>query len=489
MILDRFLSRPYDARTAVLTILFVSLGRMLLEVGIFQGQLNAELDLVSMGAVHLTFYTYCFLAFSLVLKVTLARPFANVANAVCVGLLFAFVAPVIDLFAYPHQVRSYRFEQSLSWTLFDGQVAWSESLSVWLAIAATGAFVLVMRRSVLWALAASVGAYAAGQLYHLSQLSFTRLASTCPALTEDWQHVPRAYLQEYLLPTALALGLYFLLRRRALTPALLRLNHALPAGALCLCGAAWVGRPLSVGLVKAALMVLLAFLLLVQNGYFDRREDRLGGRAASSSDQDVVWSYHFALLAALHLGAFGYPTVAMAALFAIAGLLYHHPAFRLKEVFCLSYKVEGVWVMLAFLVGVTGGGPGIVGQGVALPALLLLGGGALVAVPKDYKDIASDREAGIPTYYVLLTRRGMTEAAAHRLVVALQAAALMTVPVLLGLRYGWEPWLALPAALALTPGALLLGIPDRGRAVEASMYGLVAYLCGVALAVWWLVSP
>jgi len=142
--------------------------------------------------------------------------------------------------------------------------------------------------------------------------------------------------------------------------------------------------------------------------------------------------------------------------------------------------------MFAFLVGVTGQGAGLEGHGVALPALLMFGGGALISVPKDSKDLASDRKAGIPTYYVLLTRRGMSEVGAHRLIVALQAAGLQTVPVLLAAWYGWHPLLAAISIAALVPGAMLLGIKNRGTAVEASMYGLVAYLGIVAYTLSWL---
>jgi len=117
-----------------------------------------------------------------------------------------------------------------------------------------------------------------------------------------------------------------------------------------------------------------------------------------------------------------------------------------------------------------------------LPALLVLGGGSLVSIPKDWKDIESDRRAGIPTYYVLLTGRGKAEASIHRWIVAVMTACLIVPPVFMATTsVAWV--VCLPGILALVPGCVLLLLKDRRRAVRGMMWALAAYLAALAFAI------
>jgi hypothetical protein len=276
---------------------------------------------------------------------------------------------------------------------------------------------------------------------------------------------------------------YMGLRFKSLWKSLTRIVHALPHALLVLCGAAWVQRPLGSAVGNMGLILVVTLFLLIQNDYYDRKEDDLAGREGKVGHQDVVWTNFFMVL--LFLWVFQvYPVLALIlALFFIVGMLYHHPAVRLKERFCLSYKCEGITALLAFLAGTIDktGFPKDVS--LFIPGLLVLGGGTLVSIPKDWKDVDSDRQAGIPSYYVVLTRKGRSELTIHRWIVAIITVCLLIPPVSFLVDAGAHWSYILLASLAFAPGVALLLAKNRKLSVASYLGLLAVYMFLLAVAI------
>jgi hypothetical protein len=122
-----------------------------------------------------------------------------------------------------------------------------------------------------------------------------------------------------------------------------------------------------------------------------------------------------------------------------------------------------------------------------VPSILVFGGGTLISIPKDWKDVEADRAAQIPTYYVVLTRHGWDEHVAHWRIVGAVTLALVAMPIGFVL---WKGVSALGLALllsSLVPGAVLLWVQERKAAVEGMLWSVSGYLFLLAVALGWRV--
>ena len=166
---------------------------------------------------------------------------------------------------------------------------------------------------------------------------------------------------------------------------------------------------------------------------------------------------------------------------------------RQKERFCLSYKCEGITALLAFLAGTIDktGFPKDVS--LFIPSLLVLGGGTLVSIPKDWKDVESDREAGIPSYYVVLTRKGRSEMTIHRWIVGIVTFCLLVPPISFIVDAGAHWSFFLLGILGFAPGSILLLLKNRKWAVAnylwmLALYLLALYLLALAFSIYFYMS-
>jgi len=469
----RLIDSRHDARGAIVVVTLVSILRLVLERAMLSGVTPAPPPIGLMMLVsNVVFYALCFWLFTALLSALLWRAHERVANLVLVGLAFGLLPPLLELFLPEGAPRPFIWYREVSWTFFADDQPRGEGVTLWLLVAATGVWVWLATRSLLRALFGIAGAYL-----------------MWPAITAVVLAFPATGLSTLGL-LAIAFVIWLAFRWRALARCVLRLNHGLPHGALAVVGALWVGRSLETGLERAAVMVLGVFVLLVHNDHYDRVEDQAAGRAPSSTPDDVAWTTFFYVLLLLAVAP-REPMLALAGgAFLAFGFVYHHPALRLKERFCLSYLVEGAWAALAFLAGAAHGSGLAPGPSLLVPATAIFGGGALISMPKDWKDVAADRAARIPTLYVLLTRRERSERSVHRVVVVAVTLGLLAPPLWLFTTTDAAVGACAALALvALSPGALLWALADRGRAVELSLFAIAGYLGLLAAAVAPLARP
>jgi hypothetical protein len=465
--IDRFMRSSYDARAVVF-----SVARLTLEAApsaeITSRQLYAKLYF------FINWYLVLFFSFAVVLRVAARLPFERAANPATVGLLFGVVPPLID-WMVGNEPPQYVFFRSFEPLLAADYQPIGESVVLWLLILATIGFTYYLTRSPARATIAGVGAYIVLQLHGFALVSLFTGSDRFSADAET----RRVLLAEFNL--LIAALIYVVWRGRALVASIARVNHCLPHAMLALGGAAWAGYGLRDALVKGAIVVALFLVLLFHNDYYDQQEDRVAGRQRMVTIDDVVWSSFFLFALTFPIVQLNMLIVFLCAIGFLTGLLYHHPSVRLKERFCLAYKAEGVWAWLAFLIGASSPS-GFVGKHLVAASLLVFGGGTLISIPKDWKDIDADRAARIPTYYVVFTRHGLDEHVVHRRIVAAVTLGLVVLPI------GFIVWKGLSAlgfALllsSLAPGGALLWVKDRKAAVEGMLWLVSGYLLLVAVA-------
>lgn len=465
------MKRGYDARAVVLMLFFVSLCRMILEVSALP-QIRVQ-NCYARLLVYIPFYLVMFFSFTLLLRLTARLPFEKAANPVAVGLLFGAAPPVIDYFIGTEQPRYQYFRQFEPFLTAD-YLPIGESIVLWMLVLTAAVFTYYLTRSVWRAAAAALGAYVIIQVH-----GFLLEWLICQRGTFTIQGPIRGViLSEVNL--LISLVIYVLFRGRPVLASILRSNHALPHFMLALCGAAWAGQGFGIGAIKGVIVLAFFVFLLMQNDYYDQREDRLAARPEGTTRDDVTWSTFFIFCLVFPLAQVNFMMVLLLVVCLLTGFLYHHPAVRLKERFCLSYKAEGVWALMAFLIGASAQA-GFQGQDLLVASLLVFGGGALISIPKDWKDVESDRLARIPTYYVLLTNRGLSEYGVHRGIVFCVTLGLLIPPILV---FAWKGFSALGGVLlvsSLVPAWALLSLSNRKRAVETMLWALSGYLLLLAL--------
>lgn len=431
-------------------------------------------SLLVVFAQGLGFYALGFWLFSALLALALRRRLEQTAPIAAVGLLAGVTPPLIDGLLSPGDEISYNYGAAGDWLFAAVTMPAGETLAIWLVIIATALFVLYVTRSPLRCLLTLGGGWVAMQLmvlWEVEVLGFLFGGARVEA--------------QRILYIGVTFLVFILLRWRALWPTIVRLNHALPAGLVALAGSLWVGNDWLVSIGLALLMTAAMGIVVGHNDWYDREQDEGAGRAASLTGDDAIWLWFFYLSGSVIVLLWSPIAAWLLALYLTTAALYHLPGIRLKRIFCVAYKIEGVWGAIAFLFGSLGS-PAVstiaIDGRVMWPALLAFGGQALISGLKDYKDIEADAAAHIYTYYTLALRRGRDPVIVHRWLAGAGAAALLSAPVLLGALVGFHPLLLLGGVLALPPIAGVLLIRDRARAVETMFWFLSIYLLVLALA-------
>jgi hypothetical protein len=463
-----------DPRMAVVAVLFVAIFRFVVELNV-RGTTSLRPEVLYHALLDsLVFYAAAYFIFTAILKSLLPGRPPGIPAVVSLGLLTGIAPPVLEALipALGGEYYDYMFDWQLAFHDPSFQPL-SETITVWAIIALTGAFVGVVSGSVLRASAAAALAW--GGLVWLGVVVPSLLfhGKVRDLLADRWQ------MSAVFLVTAAVL--FHGSRLPAHAPSLRRMNHALPFGALAFCGAAF-GRFDAVETSwRVAVILYLCLVLLIHNDYYDRAEDARAGRPASTDASDVLASTALATLLLFTISRFA-PMVAMSASsMLLLGFAYHHPAFRLKENFCLSYKVEGGWALSAFCTGVSGPALFATDRSLTWPALLVFGGGALFSIAKDWKDVASDRAARIPTLYVQLARTPDEETRVHGRIVVAVGCGMAAAVLLAWYAYGFNFWLPVLLAASVPVLGALQGISKRHQAVEVFLLllGVWLFLAGL----------
>ena len=98
-------------------------------------------------------------------------------------------------------------------------------------------------------------------------------------------------------------------------------------------------------------------------------------------------------------------------------------------------------------------------------------------------DVESDRKAGIPSYYVVLTKKGRSELTIHRWIVAIVTVCLLVPPVSFLVDAGAHWSFFLLTTLSFAPAAALLLPHNRKRGVASFMFTPAAYIFALSISI------
>ncbi len=491
---------PFDTYGLLLFCLFLGAFRVLAEWGIAGGYPLLPLaDLLTAGG----FLWATVFVFTAVLRLTVGQPWAN-SFPFALGMAAVIALPPFFDGLVAEGARYgvlWRFPVDWRWALYSPEagVTGGTALAWWGVIVAAGTYTLQKSRSPVRAAAASAACY----------LGVAFLIGVLPMLAEQtrlglaWPPSHRGTLltQYHVLASLLA---YFFLRPTLPQGLVRRIQHAFPFVMFCFVGAAFAGAVTASTFVYAFLLLLVFATALVQNDFHDAAEDGLQGRLRYVEAEDVRFmTVSMGLMIAALLTA-GTKAALPLLVVLVLSMLYSYPFYRAKRWFPSNLKMEGMWGLSSFTLGIvaaleeatfgvprwspiplpekTGEALGAF-DGMTLTAMLLVFGGySLVAVLKDYKDWEADRSTGIQTVYTLAARRGWSLERVHTLVLSLSAVSLASAPLLLAVsdRIAWR-FAPGGAAAGVLLWLLMAGSPSARR-FKATLLLLTAFFLFLVLA-------
>ena len=431
-------------------------------------------------ALHVfTFYVALLFVLSAVLARLVPVAWRRAQNLVDLGLLLGVTPPLIDTVVLGRRAFSYEYASTFGgvpWALTGSArtIPPGETFVLWTSVVFMGLYAWRRTGHLLRGLAVSAVAYALVLGFLVQLPSLANDAATRTALApSDWHLVFMAAAAFFGVVVAVG-GERRLLARlpQAVLPPLFVVLGAALRGTLD--GHAWL---------VAAVFALAGWGFALSNDFHDRVEDAHGGRVTPIDDGAA------ALLSLLPLvpSAFILTGRLEAGLclfaFAVVAHAYQADPLRLKCVFPLSYKTEGLLAGVAMCAGLMAN-PAHVPTGDQLWALLLVAVGTPAAlVFKDWKDVDADAKGGVQTAFVFGEARGWPRARTLAVSAGLLFVSL-AVPVGALLARGASAratWVA--AALAVVTPALLVGLRRRpAAAVGAAMLGAEATLVAVSVA-------
>ncbi len=425
------------------------------------------------------FYLALILAITALLKLTTGRSPERVLPAVCAGLTLGVLPPLIDVLVYGAGGFTYGYRSTFLTAfpplLYDppSVTPLGECVTLWASMLLMAAYARATGSS--WARVALtvLGHYALVVL-------FLAIVPSCAMLVRDAYRVVSLDEATSGLLLAVVFAAFFVLRPPLAPRALRRLPHTLIAPSLVLLGSAIAGRLDANTALAAAAVFVTALVFTLHNDYYDHREDSAMGRVTLVEAPDVPLLTSFLVPAWLVLLIAHFWVGLAAVLFHLIGAAYHGDPHRLKCVFPLSYKTEGLLALVCLGAGVLTHPRLELGSWQVIALLLTAGGATVCATLKDYKDVAGDRAAGVRTLFVVLSARRVPERRILFYVLAATGACLL-VPV---------AWLAshqAPGAAGLLAliGAVLVALPivvrQKVQAVALALLALNAYLVCLAV--------
>lgn len=421
------------------------------------------------------FYFALIVAVGAWLHLVLKRDAKKTLAAAAAGTILGILPPLIDVGVYGSGNFNYDYRvdflRSVPWHFFEPPAVTptGEFLTIWLSMALMGIYARVVGAS--WLRVSVV----MGGHYLLILLFLTAIPSTGYQTHARFLGVTLNEMIALLFLVCAVLGFLFM-RLPVFVQIGKRLPHILLAPSFVFLGSGLLGTFNEETLLAMVAMTLSSLIFAVHNDYYDRDLDRLQGRPQIVELEDVRF---FSLLmvpwwAVLAAGHFW--LALMSGLFLVVGHVYNADPLRLKCVFPLSYKTEGLLAFTCLLAGMMVQSRQLLEPQILVLSLIIAGGVSLGAMFKDSKDVRSDSQGNMRTLYVVLGSRGVSENMAHRIAVA---GLVVCVVVPLGYFFSTKGFGLALAVAVVSGGAAVLAVAlvhDRKRAVALTLWLLNVFI-------------
>jgi hypothetical protein len=406
--------------------------------------------------------------------------FRKTAGITSVGLVLAWLPPIIDLFLWEQTGRNYLYFSTFRWNFVSPEQMIGESITVWLVILGTVIFAAWATRSILRAILTGSLAYITLQILAWGWIYFSRTI-----IDEKKMGI---FESSTMIGIILVFFLYILLNWKTTIPSLKRFNHAIPWGLISIIGSRLINEPWSTSIIKGIVMALAFQFIIFANDFFDRYQDESrGGVSRPVANDDMIFMTFLMVLLSLWMLIFHERGFFLLLLFFALCSAYHLPQLRFKRLFCLNYKIEGISAAIAFLIGVMrfsiSGPLGTIsvntfpeGDWAALFSLLIMGGFSLGSMFKDYKDIDQDMADKVGTIYTRLLKKGKDLQSIHRFIKISTTLMFLIPPIWLVYMNRNIYLISLLFISTVAIGFSLHAIKNRKKAVEATILLINVYL-------------
>ncbi len=429
--------KEYNFYTILIFSLFVGCMRSLEEIMLAHKHYSQD-DVLN----TCIFYFLMIWSYTLAVSILSKENWQKVINAVLIGVFLGVFPPVIDVFVYGIGKFDYRyiidvptfsqlimFDRDHGFPVGEGIILWSTTIFA-------GYYVYIKSSSFTRAVIGGMAAY----LINMNS------GMIIPAISD--RIYPFFSVSQMtcvsIIQLAISIVFYLILNRQVAARLATRSLHCMPFVILTLIGAQLTGNLRYSAFLMALIVFFAGITALVQNDFFDRKEDTLAGIQTGIGHHDVLFfNCSFAALLVVLFAVRGMSSYLPLVLLFICSIIYNHDFYRTKRFFPGNYKIEGMWGLGSFLAGIFLTRRPTFAPEIILYSFLVFGGWSLVSTFKDYKDIDADIAVGNQTGYIMLMKFGLDLEQAHRIICGTISMCLL-VPV------AWLFYLKVPVLVALS---------------------------------------
>lgn len=427
-------------------------------------------------------YLLLYMCISAAVGLATGKGWKKTSSIVSYGIYIGIFPPWIDALYYGLGNFSYRYMLEFNWTFTGADFPIGETIVLWVSVAAAAGYGLQRTKSLLRGFGAGFAVYAVFLFCGWLLPKFAKEVLMAKLFFGESLMAQNLIYTQWLI--AVMIGIFFLIEFKALRHVLLRTAHALPFVAAVGLGAQFEGGYSARVLYLMFFVLLIHVLIIGENDYFDRAQDRFAGRNTLVSDYHVYFFRTFILWLALSFFILHVSIGILFTLYYIATLAYHHDSTRLKQICPINYKTEGVVGMFAYFIGAFALSKQHLSAETVIGGLLAFGGFSLVSMFKDYKDIDADRAGHVKTIYIWGESRGWPLQKTHRLVTAIVTVTLLLAPFLVLMTQsdisGFA--LGLVVVLALATPICLVAFPKK-LAVTTSLWSVTFYIAALSFCI------
>lgn len=436
--------RTLEIPALLLFCFFTGTVRGLLEGLFFDPGVFGSLMLLS----FIPFYIALFLGILLILRTVGDLSDSRVYRVPLAALFLGLFPPILDLiisgrpdspirYGYYLEIFGEReFPRGLFYFFMPyDRVPLGEAITVWATISLASLYAYLQGAGVLRTIGVFIATYVLFFLH--SYIIPSALQSWANAIVLDSQKF-HLRLVVPLVQIMAAVFTYAALRRIDLRYTLKRLLHIGPFLWAFIFGT--LEAPLqSIPFVTLlSLLFLVFFTMIVQNDFFDVKEDSSQNRRQYFQQGDVFFFTSVSIFSLIFLLVSGKNFALFVSLIAVCGILYSFPFYRGKGKIFATMKFEGIWGAMSYLAGVMPfAGYNRITTSTLVVALFVFLGWSFFSLLKDVKDIRADHKAGNSSFYLWFYRKGWKLRRAHHFLMTVSGLALLVAPFFLALRGQW----------------------------------------------------
>ncbi|HRP69430.1 MAG TPA: UbiA family prenyltransferase [Turneriella sp.] len=431
--------KTINTPTLLLFCFFTGAIRGILEAIFFEPQVFNSLMMLP----YIPFYIAMFLGILILLKYVGGLSESRVYRVPLVALFLGLLPPILDIIISGRPDTPFRYAYYLHvftdiplpsgffvFFMPEQSVPMGEAITVWLTIAFAALYAYLQGANLLRTIFMLIAVY----------LLFFFHSYILPSLLQTWYTTKKTEFHNLelrlvlpLLQILAAVFTYMLLRRISIKYILKRLLHIAPFMLLLAYGMLTANQSNTAIILFLILHFLLFFSMIVQNDFFDQKEDRLQKRIIHFDAGDVFFFTAITVFTLILLAVAGKMYALFASLILVCGILYSFPFYRAKGRLFATMKFEGLWGALSYLGGLITLAP--ITSRISNETLVVLSiifcGWSFFSLFKDIKDVRTDYKTKNNSFYIWFYKKKWGLRKAHHFLMGIATLGLLVPTIYL----------------------------------------------------------